>query len=225
MKKLNKKGDAVNINVRSWSEGVYEDYLEISKNHKIIYKDLFYNIIYKDLSNEIGLELNYGKINNISIIFLKEFNDKFYSVPDYRNMYLNDYQYEALQFSRYNLLAMFFKLEEINNIKKININDIILNWILTSSFKGYYTNFEDYIFYLIRDIYFIDDEVMNKDIKKSINSILNLKEKKIICIEYLEFEEINVYFNSGIVWKAFLKDKKTNDIYLNTDYDISIKIN
>ncbi|KDE70480.1 hypothetical protein FUSO7_10620, partial [Fusobacterium necrophorum BFTR-2] len=92
-------------------------------------------------------------------------------------------------------------------------------------FKGYYTNFEDYIFYLIRDIYFIDDEVMNKDIKKSINSILNLKEKKIICIEYLEFEEINVYFNSGIVWKAFLKDKKTNDIYLNTDYDISIKIN
>lgn len=211
------------IKIISWSEGLYENYLKIKKDDKIIYEGESYLLLLEE-NNEFGLELNYGKVNNISIIFLKEFNDKFYSVPDYRNMYSNDYQYEALQFSRYNLLAMYFSLEKINNIKKININDVILNWISTSSFKGYYTNFEDYIFYLIRDIYFIDDEVMNKDIKKTINSILNLKDKKIICIEDFEFEEINVYFNSGIVWKAFLKDKKTNDIYLNTGYDISIKI-
>lgn len=211
------------IKIISWSEGLYEDYLKIKKDNTIIYEGESY-LLFLEENNEIGLELNYGKINNTSIVFLKEFNDKFYSVPDYRNMYLNNYQYEALQFSRYNLLAMFFNLEDIKNIKKININEIILNWILTSLFKGYYTNFEDYIFYLIKDIYFIDDEVMNKDIKKTINNILNLKDKRIICIEDFEFEEINVYFNSGIVWKAFLKDKKTNDIYLNTGYDISIKI-
>lgn len=213
------------ISIRTWNEGLYEDYLEILKENKIIYKGLFYSLIHREKKNEIGLELNYGQISNISIIFLKEFNDKFYSVPDYRNMYLNDYQYEALQFSSYNLLGMFFSLEEIKNIQKINAKDIILNWLLTSYFKGYYTSFEDYIFYLIKDIYFIDDELMNKDIKKTINSILNLKEKNIICIEDFEFEDIEVYFNSGVVWKAFLKEKNTGSIYLNTGYDISIKLN
>lgn len=174
--------------------------------------------------NKIKLELNHGKFSNISVILLKEIYDKFYSVPDYKNMFHHNYEYEALQFSRYNLLAMFINSEEIKNITKIKTKDIILNWILTSSFKGYFVNLEEYFFSLIKDIYFIDDYEMNKDITKNMNSILNLKEAPIINIEDFDFEEIEVYFNSGIEWKAFLRNKITNEVYLNTGYDISIKI-
>ncbi len=138
-------------------------------------------------------------------------------------MFFYDYQYEILEFSKYNLLSIFLEEEEIENIEKLTSNDIITSWLLRSSFKDYYINIEDYISSLIGDIYYIDDEKINKDIKKSLNKILSLKEEKIIPIDDLELENINIYLNSGIVWEALFRDKNGN-VYLNIGCNISIKV-
>ena len=57
------------------------------------------------------------------------------------------------------------------------------------------------------------------------SNIINIKEKDIVNIKYLDLETINFYLNNGQVWEALLKNKENGDIYLNTKYAISIKIN
>lgn len=213
----------MNIILKKRKVGLYDDYIKVIKDNKVIHDGSIY-FLSSDKKNEIGLELNYGTSEHYSTIFFREFMNNYYSIPDKENMFLFVYQYEALQLSEQNLKELLFGIDEIKKIRKINTNDIIMNWLCTSSFKNYYLNLDDYIFYLIKDIYFIDEEKMNKDIKKSMNNILNLKEEKIISIKNFDLEEIDVYLNCGIVWKAFVKNKETNDIYLNTGYDISIRI-
>ncbi|EGQ77030.1 hypothetical protein HMPREF9094_2556, partial [Fusobacterium animalis ATCC 51191] len=123
-------------------------------------------------------------------------------------MYLYDYKYEILEMNRYLLGIILFNIEELNNIEEINVVDIINNWILGSNYKGYYLNIKDYIFYLIKEIYFIDDEELNKDIKNTMSNIINIKEKDIVNIKYLDLETINFYLNNGQVWEALLKNKE-----------------
>ena len=54
------------------------------------------------------------------------------------------------------------------------------------------------------------------------NTILSLEKREIIDISNLNLKPIEVYLDSGIVCKTFLKNDK--DTYLNTGLDISIKV-
>lgn len=212
------------IKIVAWSEEYYYDFLEIKKEEKVIYSGEYIALLSTDDKN-FRLNLNYGIREKSSSIILKKFCDGFYSVPDSNCMYLYDYKYEILEMNRYLLGIILFNIEELDNIEEINVVDIINNWILGSNYKGYYLNIKDYIFYLIKEIYFIDNEELNKDIKNTMSNIINIKKKNIINIKYLDLETINFYLNNGQVWEALLKNKKNGDIYLNTKYSISIKIN
>ena len=46
--------------------------------------------------------------------------------------------------------------------------------------------------------------------------------KKIVEIESKNYEIVNVYLNSGIIWKAFLRNGEK--IYLNTEFQISLDV-
>ena len=212
------------IKIVAWSEECYHDFLEIEKEEKVIYRGEYIPLLSTDDKN-FRLNLNYGTKEKASSIILKKFCDDFYSVPDSSCIYCYDYKYEILEMNRYLLGIILFNIEELDNIEDINVVDIINNWILGSNYKGYYLSFKDYVFYLIKEIYFIDNEELNKDIKNTMSNIINIKKKNIINIKYLDLEIINFYLNNGQVWEALLKNKKNGDIYLNTKYSISIKIN
>lgn len=193
---LNNSNTDMKISIVTWSENYYDDYIQISLNeNKIIYRGLIVEIF--DEQNK-ALQLNYGGNNFSNYIFI------------------------PLKFMKYQLEKMWINDSELNKILEIDIKDIMNEWILTSKFKNNCFNLDEYKYELIKNILFVDNDKINKNIKNIFNTILSLEKREIIDISNLNLKPIEVYLDSGIVWNAFLKNGK--DIYLNTGLDISIKV-
>ena len=216
---LNNSNTDMKISIVTWSENYYDDYIQISLNeNKIIYRGLIVEIF--DEQNKT-LQLNYGG-NNFSKVYLKKYKENFYCIPDEDTMYSSDYIFIPLKFMKYQLEKMWINDSELNKILEIDIKDIMNEWILTSKFKNNCFNLDEYKYELIKNILFVDNDKINKNIKNMFNTILSLEKREIIDISNLNLKPIEVYLDSGIVWNAFLKNGK--DIYLNTGLDISIKV-
>ena len=207
------------INIVTWNEKCYDDYIQISLNeNKIIYRGLIIEIF--DEQNKT-LQLNYGH-DNFSKVYLKKYKENFYCIPDEDNMYSFDYIFIPLKFMKYQLEKMWINDSELKKILEIDVKDIINEWILTSKFKDDCFNLAEYKYKLIKNILFVDNDKINKNIKNIFNTIFSLEKREIIDISNLNLKPIEVYLDSGMVWNAFLKNDK--DIYLNTGLDISIRI-
>ena len=207
------------INIVTWNENYYDDYIQISLNeNKIIYRGLIIEIF--DEQNKT-LQLNYGH-DNFSKVYLKKYKENFYCIPDEDTMYSFDYIFIPLKFMKYQLEKMRINDSELKKILEIDVKDIINEWILTSKFKDDCFNLAEYKYKLIKNILFVDNDKINKNIKNIFNTIFSLEKREIIDISNFNLKPIEVYLDSGMVWNAFLKNDK--DIYLNTGLDISIRI-
>lgn len=207
------------ISIVTWSENYYDDYIQISLNKdEIIYRGLIIDVF--DEQSKV-LQLNYG-YDNFSKVYLKKYKENFYCIPDKETMYNFNYVFIPLKFMKYQLKQMWINDNELEEILEIDVKDIINVWISISKFKENCFNLAEYKYELIKNILFVDDDKINKNIKNIFNAILSLEKKEIINISNLNLKPIEVYLDSGIVWNAFLKNDK--DIYLNTGLDISIKI-
>ena len=107
-------------------------------------------------------------------------------------------------------------------IKKGTIEEIVLEWMLTSNFKDHCTSMEEYKKLLSRNIYYISEEKLNKNIEKTFIELFNKNKGIIEEIDNSKCEVIDVYFDNGNIWEAFLK--KNNEIYLNTGLSVTVKI-
>ena len=207
------------INIVTWNENYYDDYIQISLNeNKIIYRGLIIEIF--DEQNKT-LQLNYGH-DNFSKVYLKKYKENFYCIPDEDTMYSFDYIFIPLKFMKYQLEKMWINDSELKKILEIDVKDMINECILTSKFKDDCFNLAEYKYKLIKNILFVDNDKINKNIKSIFNTIFSLEKREIIDISNLNLKPIEVYLDSGMVWNAFLKNDK--DIYLNTGLDISIRI-
>ena len=207
------------INIVTWNENYYDDYIQISLNeNKIIYRGLIIEIF--DEQNKT-LQLNYGH-DNFSKVYLKKYKENFYCIPDEDTMYSFDYIFIPLKFMKYQLEKMWINDSELKKILEIDVKDMINEWILTSKFKDDCFNLAEYKYKLIKNILFVDNDKINKNIKSIFNTIFSLEKREIIDISNLNLKPIEVYLDSGMVCNASLKNDK--DIYLNTGLDISIRI-
>ena len=71
-------------------------------------------------------------------------------------------------------------------------------------------------------IYYIEIDEINSKIEELFEVLFEMKNKKIVEIESKNYEIVNVYLNSGIIWKAFLRNGEK--IYLNTEFQISLDV-
>ena len=150
------------INIVTWNENYYDDYIQISLNeNKIIYRGLIIEIF--DEQNKT-LQLNYGH-DNFSKVYLKKYKENFYCIPDEDTMYSFDYIFIPLKFMKYQLEKMWINDSELKKILEIDVKDIINEWILTSKFKDDCFNLAEYKYKLIKNILFVDNDKINKNIK------------------------------------------------------------
>ncbi|RRD37706.1 hypothetical protein EII29_11040 [Leptotrichia sp. OH3620_COT-345] len=211
----------MNIDIIIWSEGLYDDYMKIIADNVVVHNGYFYRILSNE-NNIIGLELNYGEEGTNHNVYLKKYKEKIITVPDYNLMYKYNYIYKPVEFTFKEIEKIKLE-EEMPKIRNITIEDIVLSWILTSEFKDYCSNMEEYKKLLSRNIYYVSDEKLNENIEERFTELFNIKEGIIEEVSDIsEYEIIEVYLNKGTVWNAFLK--KDNEIYLNTGLSISIKI-
>ena len=193
------------MSIITWSEGYYEHYLKIMKDNFIIYYGEWYSILSK--KNYIGLELNYGIENNRCDTTLMKYKDNFFTIPDKDEMYKYNYKYIPSQFTKEELLRIISE-EDIKKIKEVSYFDLIMEWIKLSEIKDYFTSLEEYKKYLRSDIYYVEIDKVNTKIEKLFEELFKIKNKEIIEINNKNWEIINVYLNSGIVWKVFLKNNE-----------------
>ena len=209
----------MSISIITWKEGYYDDYLQIMKNNSIIYYGYWYSILSK--KKYMGLELNYGIKNNKCDTILTKYKENFFTIPDKDEIYKYNYDYIPVKFNKKELLKIISK-DEIKDIRKINYFDLIIEWVKLSGIKDYFTTLEEYKKYLKRDIYYIEIDEINSKIEELFEVLFEMKNKKIVEIESKNYEIVNVYLNSGIIWKAFLRNGEK--IYLNTEFQISLDV-
>ena len=209
----------MSISIITWKEGYYDDYLQIMKNNSIIYYGYWYSILSK--KKYMGLELNYGIKNNKCDTILTKYKENFFTIPDKDEIYKYNYDYIPVKFNKKELLKIISK-DEIKDIRKINYFDLIIEWVKLSGIKPYFTTLEEYKKYLKRDIYYIEIDEINSKIEELFEVLFEMKNKKIVEIESKNYEIVNVYLNSGIIWKAFLRNGEK--IYLNTEFQISLDV-
>ena len=209
----------MSISIITWKEGYYDDYLQIMKNNSIIYYGYWYSILSK--KKYMGLELNYGIKNNKCDTILTKYKENFFTIPDKDEIYKYNYDYIPVKFNKKELLKIISKYE-IKDIRKINYFDLIIEWVKLSGIKDYFTTLEEYKKYLKRDIYYIEIDEINSKIEELFEVLFEMKNKKIVEIESKNYEIVNVYLNSGIIWKAFLRNGEK--IYLNTEFQISLDV-
>ena len=209
----------MSISIITWKEGYYDDYLQIMKNNSIIYYGYWYSILSK--KKYMGLELNYGIKNNKCDTILTKYKENFFTIPDKDEIYKYNYDYIPVKFNKKELLKIISK-DEIKDIRKINYFDLIIEWVKLSGIKDYFTTLEEYKKYLKRDIYYIEIDEINSKIEELFEVLFEMKNKKIVEIESKNYEIVNVYLNSGIIWKAFLRNGEK--IYLNTEFQISLNV-
>ena len=169
----------------------------------------------------MGLELNYGIKNNKCDTILTKYKENFFTIPDKDEIYKYNYDYIPVKFNKKELLKIISK-DEIKDIRKINYFDLIIEWVKLSGIKDYFTTLEEYKKYLKRDIYYIEIDEINSKIEELFEVLFEMKNKKIVEIESKNYEIVNVYLNSGIIWKAFLRNGEK--IYLNTEFQISLDV-
>ncbi|MDO5089263.1 MAG: hypothetical protein Q4D53_05705 [Leptotrichiaceae bacterium] len=209
----------MNINIIKWKEDFY-CYVKIIVNDIIIHNGDYF--ILSNKNNTLGLKLNYGEEGANHNVYLKKYKEKIITVPDYNLMYKYNYIYKPVEFTFKEIKKIELE-EEIPKIRNITIEDIVLSWILTSEFKDYCSNMEEYKKLLSRNIYYVSDEKLNENIEEAFIKLFNIREGIIEEVSDIsEYEVIEVYLNKGTVWNAFLK--KDNEIYLNTGLSISVKI-
>ena len=189
------------------------------KNNSIIYYGYWYSILSK--KKYMGLELNYGIKNNKCDTILTKYKENFFTIPDKDEIYKYNYDYIPVKFNKKELLKIISK-DEIKDIRKINYFDLIIEWVKLSGIKDYFTTLEEYKKYLKRDIYYIEIDEINSKIEELFEVLFEMKNKKIVEIESKNYEIVNVYLNSGIIWKAFLRNGEK--IYLNTEFQISLDV-
>ena len=209
----------MSISIITWKEGYYDDYLQIMKNNSIIYYGYWYSILSK--KKYMGLELNYGIKNNKCDTILTKYKENFFTIPDKDEIYKYNYDYIPVKFNKKELLKIISK-DEIKDIRRINYFDLIIEWVKLSGIKDYFTTLEEYKKYLKRDIYYIEIDEINSKIEELFEVLFEMKNKKIVEIESKNYEIVNVYLNSGIIWKAFLRNGEK--IYLNTEFQISLDV-
>ena len=209
----------MSISIITWKERYYDDYLQIMKNNSIIYYGYWYSILSK--KKYMGLELNYGIKNNKCDTILTKYKENFFTIPDKDEIYKYNYDYIPVKFNKKELLKIISK-DEIKDIRKINYFDLIIEWVKLSGIKDYFTTLEEYKKYLKRDIYYIEIDEINSKIEELFEVLFEMKNKKIVEIESKNYEIVNVYLNSGIIWKAFLRNGEK--IYLNTEFQISLDV-
>ncbi len=210
------------LSIITWSENIYDFFIQIMKNEKIIHYGNWFYLIFHKKNDIIGLKLNYGVKSKNDVAILVKCKEKFMTVPYLEEAYRIDYQYEPLEFSQIEIMKLISE-DEKKYIKEININDIILCWFIQSNFRDYFSTIEDYKKALSREVYFSDYEEINNDIENGLLKIFNIENGEIVNIEDVKTKKLSLYLNNGIVWEAFLKDTE-NNIYLNTGLNISLKI-
>ena len=197
----------MDICIITWSEGFYEHYMKILKGKTVIYYGEDYNIISCE-NEDFALELNYG-LSKKNRVYLRKKGDKIYTIPDCSSAFKYDYTYIPVEFN-------------IDQIKRITVEEVVLEWMLTSNFKDYCTSIEEYKKLLARNIYYVSEERLNESIEKKFIELFSKNEGKIEEIDSSKCEIIDIYLENGNVWKAFLR--KDDDIYLNTGLSVTVKI-
>ena len=197
----------MDIDIITWSEGFYEHYMKILKGKTVIYYGEDYNIISCE-NEDFAIELNYG-LSKENRVYLRKKGDKIYTIPDCSSAFKYDYTYIPVEFN-------------IDQIKRITVEEVVLEWMLTSNFKDYCTSIEEYKKLLARNIYYVSEERLNESIEKKFIELFSKNEGKIEEIDSSKCEIIDIYLENGNVWKAFLR--KDDDIYLNTGLSVTVKI-
>lgn len=207
----------MDICIITWSEGFYEHYMKILKGKTVIYYGEDYNIISCE-NEDFALELNYG-LSKKNRVYLRKKGDKIYTIPDCSSAFKYDYTYIPVEFNIDEIKRITVTNPEI---KKITVEEVVLEWMLTSNFKDYCTSIEEYKKLLARNIYYVSEERLNESIEKKFIELFSKNEGKIEEIDSSKCEIIDIYLENGNVWKAFLR--KDDDIYLNTGLSITVKI-
>ena len=180
----------MDIGIITWSEGFYEHYMKILKGKTVIYYGEDYNIISCE-NEDFALELNYG-LSKKNRVYLRKKGDKTYTIPDCSSAFKYDYTYIPVEFN-------------VDEIKRITVEEVVLEWMLTSNFKDYCTSIEEYKKLLVRKIYYVSEERLNESIEKKFIGLFSKNEGKIEEIDSSKCEIIDVYLENGNVWKAFLR--------------------
>ena len=197
----------MDICIITWSEGFYDNYMKILKGETVIYYGEDYNIISCE-NEDFAIELNYG-LSKENRVYLRKKGDKTYTIPDCSSAFKYDYTYIPVEFN-------------VDEIKRITVEEVVLEWMLTSNFKDYCTSIEEYKKLLARNIYYVSEERLNESIEKKFIELFSKNEGKIEEIDSSKCEIIDIYLENGNVWKAFLR--KDDDIYLNTGLSVTVKI-
>ena len=180
----------MDICIITWSEGFYDNYMKILKGETVIYYGEDYNIVSCE-NEDFALELNYG-LSKKNRVYLRKKGDKTYTIPDCSSAFKYDYTYIPVEFN-------------VDEIKRITVEEVVLEWMLTSNFKDYCTSIEEYKKLLVRKIYYVSEERLNESIEKKFIELFSKNEGKIEEIDSPECEIIDVYLENGNVCKAFLR--------------------
>lgn len=213
----------MNITIKTWIEDIYYSYLKLMVDNTVLYDGSWnYSLVStKDYRNTEGIDLNYGMKGHYCSTVLSKFKGKYFTIPDIEEMYKYDYKYTPAVFSESELLKLISE-KNIENIKEISNQDLKTEWIKLSGIRDYFSTLEEYKKVLSREVYYIDKLELNDNLEEMFKILFEVDKQEIVEIEYKNSEIIDVYLNSGIVWKAFLKIG--NRIYLNTKFEISIDV-
>ena len=174
--------------------------MKILKGETVIYYGEDYNIVSRE-NEDFALELNYG-LSKKNRVYLRKKGDKIYTIPDCSSAFKYDYTYIPVEFNIDEIKRITVTNPEI---KKITVEEVVLEWMLTSNFKDYCTSIEEYKKLLVRKIYYVSEERLNESIEKKFIELFSKNEGKIEEIDSPECEIIDVYLENGNVWKAFLR--------------------
>lgn len=206
------------------SGDIYDEKISVKYDDSIIYNGYIDNLVTsEDVDSDVELKLNYSIQSNQSNVIARRLGDDILWIPNIKYCFKEKYRYIPIIFS----VSEFKKLwdsmrynfqDDINKIKEITDEEVMLTWYITSNIRENIDSIGDYANILSSK--FICTDIDGENIDKQILKLFNYNEvlDKInlvgICEGSTNIINAKIYLDDNIEWDAIKIDGETN-IYLN----------
>ncbi|MDU1351057.1 hypothetical protein [uncultured Clostridium sp.] len=206
------------------SGDIYDEKINVKYDDIIIYNGYVDNLVTsEDIDSDVELKLNYSNQSSQSNVIARRLGEDILWIPNIKYCFKEKYKYIPIIFSVCEFKKLWDSMrydyqDDINKIKEITNEEVMLTWYLTSNIKGSIDSIDDYANMLSSKFICtdIEDENIDKQILKlfNYNQMLDKINLDSICEESSKIINAKIYLDDNMEWDAIKIDNETN-IYLN----------
>ncbi|HBJ2622691.1 hypothetical protein FDB55_02555 [Clostridium botulinum] len=206
------------------SGDIYDEKISVKYDDIIIYNGYVDNLVTsEDVDSDIELKLNYSNQSSQSNVIARRLGEDIVWIPNIKYCFKKEYKYVPIIFSVCEFKKLWDSMrydfqDDINKIKEVTYEEIMLTWYITSNIRESIDSIDDYANMLSSK--FICTDIEGENIDKQILKLFNYNQilDKInltgICEGSNNIINVKIYLDDNIEWDAIKIHNETN-IYLN----------